>query len=165
MDREVDRMSDERVVDAYRRFRAADVAMHERVREATAMSENEVRMIQFLIDAEADGRQVKPSDLTRHIGVSSASTTALLDRLERAGCLERIAHPTDRRSILITVTATGYDRVTSTIGAFDARLHELSAALTVDARDAIVDFFDSLADAADDVASPALSQSDHRTAH
>ena len=143
----------EGVVEAYRRFRSADTSMRERVRDSTAMSENELRMIQFLVDAQDAGREVKPSELTRHLGISSASTTALLDRLERAGSLERVAHPTDRRSILISATSSGHDKVTSTVGAFDSRLHELSSKLNDEARRSIVAFFESLTDAADGVAS------------
>ncbi|MEU1972607.1 MarR family transcriptional regulator [Microbacterium sp. NPDC019599] len=153
MDSHVIASTPEGVIEAYRRFRSADTSMRERVRDTTAMSENELRMIQFLVEAEKEGREVKPSELTRHLGISSASTTALLDRLERAGSLERVAHPTDRRSILISATSSGHDKVTSTVGAFDSRLQELSSILSDEARRSIVAFFDSLTDAADAVAS------------
>lgn len=43
-----------------------------------------------------------PSELARHTGLTSGATTALLDRLEKAGLVERKPNPTDRRGTLIT---------------------------------------------------------------
>jgi DNA-binding MarR family transcriptional regulator len=40
---------------------------------------------------------VTPSDLGRHLSLTSGSVTALVDRLDRAGHLERLADPADRR--------------------------------------------------------------------
>ncbi|WP_243076494.1 MarR family winged helix-turn-helix transcriptional regulator [Microbacterium sp. SS28] len=156
MDRDLESASpEERVAEAYDRFRSAETSMRERVRGHTATSENELRMIQFLVSAGDAGKDVKPGELTRHLGISSASTTALMDRLERAGSLERFAHPTDRRSILISATPSARDKVKATIGAFESRLHELSAGLSEDARNTVVDFLDALAEAADAVAAVA----------
>ncbi|MET8846063.1 MarR family transcriptional regulator [Amycolatopsis sp. NPDC004625] len=48
-----------------------------------------------------------PSALVKRLGIASASVTALLDRLERAGLTRRERHPTDRRSVLVTLTPAG----------------------------------------------------------
>jgi DNA-binding MarR family transcriptional regulator len=37
----------------------------------------------------------------------ASDTTRLVDRLERAGLAERLAHPADRRSVLVRATAEG----------------------------------------------------------
>jgi DNA-binding MarR family transcriptional regulator len=42
-----------------------------------------------------------PSELARHTGLTSGATTAMLDRLERAGLIERRPNPDDRRGTLI----------------------------------------------------------------
>lgn len=42
-----------------------------------------------------------PSELARHTGLTSGATTAMLDRLERAGFIERRPNPKDRRGTLI----------------------------------------------------------------
>ncbi len=41
----------------------------------------------------------------------TGSTTALMDRLERRGYLERRPHPTDRRSLTLSLTPLGHDAV------------------------------------------------------
>ena len=48
-----------------------------------------------------------PSELGRHTGLTSGATTAMLDRLEKAGLIERRPNPEDRRSILITPAKSG----------------------------------------------------------
>lgn len=52
-----------------------------------------------------------PARLGQLLGISSGSATALVDRLEQAGHLERRAHSTDRRRKVLAVTATTQDRV------------------------------------------------------
>ena len=44
---------------------------------------------------------VSPKQVIAHMGLSSGSGTALLDRLERAGYTRRLPNPDDRRSVLI----------------------------------------------------------------
>ena len=48
-----------------------------------------------------------PSELARHTGLTSGAATAMLDRLERAGLIERRANPDDRRGSLITPAKSG----------------------------------------------------------
>ncbi len=43
-----------------------------------------------------------PSELSRHTGLTSGATTAMLDRLEKAGLIERRPNPNDRRGTLIS---------------------------------------------------------------
>ena len=42
-----------------------------------------------------------PTELARHTGLTSGATTAMLDRLEKAGLIERRPNPEDRRGTLI----------------------------------------------------------------
>jgi DNA-binding MarR family transcriptional regulator len=44
-----------------------------------------------------------PSELSRHTGLSSGATTAMLDRLEKAHLITRKPNPNDRRGVIISV--------------------------------------------------------------
>ena len=44
-----------------------------------------------------------PTELSEHTGLTSGATTAMLDRLERSGIIERRRNPEDRRGTLIVV--------------------------------------------------------------
>ncbi len=53
-----------------------------------------------------------PGQLAGRLGLTSGALTALADRLERHGLLERVPHPRDRRSTLLRLTgrANGFAR-------------------------------------------------------
>jgi len=54
-----------------------------------------------------------PSELARHTGLTSGATTAMLDRLENAGLIERRPNPDDRRGTLITPAKSGAEKAAS----------------------------------------------------
>lgn len=54
-----------------------------------------------------------PSELARHTGLTSGATTAMLDRLERAGLIERRPNPNDRRGTLIAPAESSAERAAS----------------------------------------------------
>lgn len=45
-----------------------------------------------------------PTELARYTGLTTGSTTAMLDRLEKAGFIRRKPNPADRRGVLIEIT-------------------------------------------------------------
>ena len=50
---------------------------------------------------------VTMNDVARNFGVSVSSCTALVDRLQRQGLVERAADPTDRRVVRVVPTQSG----------------------------------------------------------
>ncbi|MBN9176546.1 MAG: MarR family transcriptional regulator [Microbacterium sp.] len=144
--------STEDVRTALARVRAAEAEMHQRIRATTSLGENELRILQLLLTRRRDGFDVKPSEISRHLGISSASTTALIDRLERQGSVERRTHPTDRRSILIAPTDRAVDEVADVVDAFADRVGRAIDALSVAERAVVIGFLDAVTEAADDIA-------------
>lgn len=137
------------IVDALRQYQEADSAMHARAREASSMSDNEIRIIQFLLSAARNDDTVTPTTLSKHLGVTSASMTALLDRLERAGAIERVRHPSDRRSLVITATPLAERTVGAPVMAFQQATRQIAADLTAEEHAAVVRFLQKLTGAVD----------------
>lgn len=52
-----------------------------------------------------------PSELAKHTGLTSGATTAMLDRLENAGLIERRRNPEDRRGTLVVPQEKGVEKV------------------------------------------------------
>ena len=52
-----------------------------------------------------------PTELARHTGLTSGAATAMLDRLEKAGLIERRPNPNDRRGTLITPDALSAEKM------------------------------------------------------
>ncbi|OBC15157.1 MarR family transcriptional regulator [Gordonia sp. 852002-50816_SCH5313054-c] len=70
----------------------------------------DLRALIALLDAERDAVPATPAWLGKKLGgVNSATITSLLDRLERAGLVERTGDPGDRRKVLLSVTERARD--------------------------------------------------------
>jgi DNA-binding MarR family transcriptional regulator len=61
-----------------------------------------------------------PTEIATHTGLSSGATTAMLDRLEKAGLIERKPNPQDRRGVLLVAS----QKRNKEVGAFFAPLRE-----------------------------------------
>ncbi|GLW71165.1 transcriptional regulator [Kitasatospora phosalacinea] len=64
----------------------------------------DLRALIALLDAAREGTPATPGRLGRELGLNSAGTTAVLDRLERLGHVRRARDPHDRRRVLLEVT-------------------------------------------------------------
>jgi DNA-binding MarR family transcriptional regulator len=54
-----------------------------------------------------------PTELSRRTGLTSGATTAMLDRLEKAGLIERRPNPDDRRGTLVAPTKSSNEKAAS----------------------------------------------------
>lgn len=76
-----------------------------------------------------DDLTASPSSLAEKAGVTRATMTGLLDSLERAGLVERIADFGDRRRTRIRMTAAGQDRMDAVMPDYYRRVAGLMADL------------------------------------
>ncbi|GMA28530.1 MarR family winged helix-turn-helix transcriptional regulator [Arenivirga flava] len=138
------------VLNAMRRYRSAEAAMRRRTRSAMGMGETDLLAVQFLLQARRAGRQISPKDLAAELGISSASTTILIDRLVKSGHVEREPHPTDRRALVIVPTLTSDEEVRATLGRMHGRMLEIAESLPPEEAAVIAQFLDRMSDAVDD---------------
>jgi DNA-binding MarR family transcriptional regulator len=61
--------------------------------------------------------QLSPGALAGSMMLSSGGTTARLDRLEKAGLVERVPSPSDRRSVLVRLTERGHAIIDDAVAA------------------------------------------------
>jgi DNA-binding MarR family transcriptional regulator len=88
------------------------------------------------------------NDLARHLGVTAATMSLALDRLERKGYVGRMRDHADRRRVHVRLTAAGV-RVRSASSVLDPpRVEALMARLTDEERDAAIRGLALLASAA-----------------
>jgi DNA-binding MarR family transcriptional regulator len=78
--------------------------------------------------------QLSPGALAASMMLSTGGTTARLDRLEKAGLVERSPSPTDRRGVLVRLTPHGFDVVDRAVGAGLAEQERLLAHLSAETR-------------------------------
>lgn len=82
------------------RLGAAQLAHMGQLRRALGVTMSELHALLSLWD----GGRCSMSELAERVDLSRAAMTTLADRIERAGYIERIPDPADRRRILLGVT-------------------------------------------------------------
>ena len=80
----------------------------------------------------------KASEVAQAIGITPAGATDVIDRLEKRRFVRRVAHPTDRRAVLVQLTATGARVHRESRAARMAVLHDIDRALTETERRALL---------------------------
>ena len=83
-----------------------------------------------------------PSELARQTGLTSGATTAMLDRLEKAGLIERRPNPDDRRGTLITPTSSSAEKVAAWFESARQAQDELIASYSESELEIIADVFE-----------------------
>jgi DNA-binding MarR family transcriptional regulator len=89
---------------AVRDFGDAHDRMSGAMKRGMDMNVTDLAALRLLIMREDRGSAVTPADISRHLRISTASTTKLLDRLAAAGHVVRSPHPTDRRALVVQLT-------------------------------------------------------------
>jgi len=135
------------VLNAMRDYRSAEVRMRRRTRDAMGMGENDMAALRFLLAAHTAGKTVSPTELARTLAISSASTTLLVDRLVKSGHAIRKPHPTDRRGVIISSTASSDSEVTHTLGSMHRRMMVVAESMTSAESSAVLAFLTSMHDA------------------
>jgi DNA-binding MarR family transcriptional regulator len=143
-----------RIMEAMRAYRAAEMTMRRRTQSSMAMGENELLVLRYLTRAGGNARDITPVDLARHLGVSTASMTALLDRLERSGHLQRRPHPSDRRKILVATTAHADEEMRETLASMHARMMQATRGMTESDTAAVTAFLQRMRCAVTEVCDP-----------
>jgi DNA-binding MarR family transcriptional regulator len=79
-------------------------AVGERFADLHGLGRTDVRALVVVMDATRAGRSLTAGALGAAVDLSSASVTALVDRLERAGHLRRVRDEGDRRRVVLEMT-------------------------------------------------------------
>ncbi|MGD6979366.1 MULTISPECIES: MarR family winged helix-turn-helix transcriptional regulator [Citricoccus] len=92
------------LIHALRRYAEASDRMVEAAGNQHGMYRTDLRALTLLMQRQAEGLQTTPKDLGQLLNLTSASTTALVDRLVANGHAERSRSTTDRRSVFVQHT-------------------------------------------------------------
>ncbi len=79
-------------------------AVGQRFAALHGLGRTDVRALVAIMDAARAGRALTAGALGEAVQLSSASVTALLDRLERVGHIRRVRDPADRRRVVLEMS-------------------------------------------------------------
>lgn len=88
---------------ALRRINRAIALQSKKLMRETGFTAPQLLVLQSIEGKEA----VSPSDIARELSLSAATVSNLIDRLERAGTVQRERSETDGRSRVVVLTDTG----------------------------------------------------------
>ena len=126
------------------RLRDAEQVLTDASLRYMKLNRNDMRALHFLIATGNRGEIVTPGDIATHLGISTASTTKLLDRLQKGGHITREPHPSDRRALAISITTETHEAALNTVGRQQARRYHAAARLTPDEREVVIRFLDDM---------------------
>ncbi|RYG97862.1 MAG: MarR family transcriptional regulator [Alphaproteobacteria bacterium] len=79
--------------------------------------------------------RLSPSELLETMMITSGTMTNRIDQLEKAGMVERLDNPDDRRGVIIALTDKGFEVVEKAVTGHVANQHRLVAVLTEEERE------------------------------
>src|SRR5215470_5880930 len=88
------------VIRSAREYSIGMVSFHQAVGRILGLNVTDMKCL----DVMTMKGSATPSQLAQHTGLSSGATTAMIDRLERAGLVERHPHPNDRRATILLLS-------------------------------------------------------------
>ena len=92
----------ERAGQAIQAYQRSVQAFDDAVGRALELNPTDLRCLDWLM-----GGATAAGELSRRVGLSSAATTTLIDRLAEKGYVLRVSDPTDRRRVLVEMTPKG----------------------------------------------------------
>ena len=127
-------------------LRDAEQRLSRASRRYMNLNETDMRALHYLIVCSNRGFIATPGAMAKHLGISTASTTKLLDRLAAGGHIVRAPHPTDRRALAITITPETRLAAMETVGRQQAKRFYAAARLTSEERDVVIRFLRDMTD-------------------
>lgn len=121
-------------------LREAERHLSQASRRYMKLNDTDMRALHYLIVCKNKGLLATPGAIAQWLEISSASTTKLLDRLERGGHITRSPHPSDRRALAISITPETHLAARTTVGKQQAKRFHAAARLNREQRDVVIGF-------------------------
>jgi len=109
------------VIAACRRLHAAIDGLDQAAADLLGVSRNDLRCLNLL-----EHGPLPPSHLAVSLGITPGSVTALIDRLEGKGLVERARAPHDRRGVLVSATPLVFRSIGALYRSCAVALHDMA---------------------------------------
>lgn len=124
------------------------VELDRRAALATGLGPNDARILRHLAAGDPAVDHT-PATIAKYLGISSASVTALIDRLEALGFVERRPNPKDRRSVVVRTTLDRDSEVTRILNSTQRGIRSAAERLTAQERLVVAEFMSAVAERID----------------
>jgi DNA-binding MarR family transcriptional regulator len=140
------RSKSELVDDLIREFRAStnqDLAFEHLAADRLGVNETDLHCLNIIENSGG----LAAGELAARSGLTAGAVTGVIDRLEGVGFARRLPDPSDRRRVIVEVTAAFYERAQRIWGPVAADWHRaLAAGFTAPELDRVSDFLHAIDD-------------------
>jgi DNA-binding MarR family transcriptional regulator len=130
---------------ALRTYQAAHTALRRRMSAAMDMNTTDLAALRHVIAHEMREEPLTARALARHLGISGASTSKLLDRLTASGHLRRAPNARDGRSSVVLATAHGHAQVRERLSGMHERMRAVAEEVPGGVRSEVAEFLRGIA--------------------
>jgi DNA-binding MarR family transcriptional regulator len=110
----------------------AAAAVEPAVARRAGISTSELQALRRLVDGS-----LGPVELSRLLGVTSAASSGVVDRLAARGHVRRRPHPADGRRTQVEVTPTGREEIDQLLAPLRSRLAEVDSSFSEEERSVV----------------------------
>jgi DNA-binding MarR family transcriptional regulator len=128
----------EQVVRGGREFSIGTVLFHQAVGQLLGINVTDMKCLDLMLLKGP----VSPTDLAGHTGLSTGATTAVIDRLERAGLVDRRPHPSDRRGTTLILSRKAARKLPQLFESLGNAMATLVLSYSRNDLEVLIDFFD-----------------------
>ncbi len=122
---------------ALRALTDAATAVRPAIARRAGLSHSELVALEHLF-----GSPLGPAEVARRLGVTTAASTTIIDRLAGRGHVERSPHSTDRRRTEVAITPSGRQEVLTQLMPMFAALGQMDADLTDEEREIVTGYLE-----------------------
>ena len=137
----------QQVVDLVRAVAVAVNRLGEEFASTTGLHRTDAAALAMVMEASAGGTDIGPSQLARQLRITTAATSTLVDRLVKAGHLERVADTSDRRRLTLRITDSARHAGREFFGPVNTALLTAAGAFTAGELEVVARFLDEMRDA------------------
>lgn len=135
-----------RVVDALRRYGQDSARLAHAFSSRHDLQTSDLQALIAVMEADQRGEPLTPGALRAHLRLSSAGTSYVIDRLERAGHVRRTRdHPTDSRVVHLRHTGSGRETAGEFFGPLVGRTDAVMGEFSDDELAMVARFLDGAA--------------------
>jgi len=125
------------VIRGHRENNIGAVMFHQAVGQMLGLNVTDMKCLDIIVLRGS----ASPSELAAVTGLTTGSTTAMLDRLEKRRLIARRPHPTDRRSTTVVLTARAMSRLPSLFASMAKAMEKLVSSYSDAELRILSDFF------------------------
>ncbi|MFI7589653.1 MarR family winged helix-turn-helix transcriptional regulator [Spongisporangium articulatum] len=135
------------ILEALRRYGTDSTRLAHAFSARNGLQAADLQALVAVMGAERSGEPLTPGALRQHLGLSSAGTSYVIDRLERAGHVRRVReHPTDSRVVHLRYTEEGMATGVAFFGPLGDRTQDVLSGFSPQEVEVVARFLTAIAD-------------------